>query len=101
MRLVVALTLILSACRGDPVKCDLACRNYATLMYWKKADAEIAAAPADQRDALRKRHLGQFSSLLEGGIDQCVSQCESARNATQVECWIEAKTADQALACNK
>lgn len=107
MRLVGALTLALTlalalcACKGDPVKCDQGCRNFATLAYWKTADAAIAAAPVDQRDALRKHYLGKFESMLESGIDACVSQCKSAGNTEQIDCMIEAKTADQALACTK
>jgi hypothetical protein len=101
MRLAVALALVVCACRGDPVKCDQGCRNYATLVYWKAADAEIAAAPAAQRDAVRKRFLGKFDSMLENGVDVCIGQCQSAGNTTQIDCMIEAKTADQALACTK
>src|SRR5262249_19566349 len=73
MRLVPALTLLaltlLGACKGDAQKCDTGCRNFATLRYWKAADAEVAAAPADQRDALRKQKLGEFDQKLESGID--------------------------------
>jgi hypothetical protein len=105
MRLVLAVTLVvavaLGACRGDPVKCDQGCRNFAKLVYWKNADAEIAALPADQRDAARKDHLGKFQRDLEGGIDTCVSQCQSANDMVTVDCWIAAKSADQALACSK
>jgi hypothetical protein len=101
MRLVLALTLFLCACKGDAQKCETGCRNFATLMYWKNADAEVAAAPADQRDALRKRKLGEFDSKLENGIDMCVSQCQSANNDADVECWIAAKTGDQAAECLK
>ena len=101
MRLAVALALVICACRGDPVKCDQGCRNFATLAYWKHADEQVAAAPVDQRDALRKRMLGKFDSELENGVDMCISQCQSANNADQVDCMIEAKTGDQALACVK
>lgn len=107
MRLAIALALAsmvvsivaLGACRGDPVKCDQGCRNYATLVYWKQAEAKIAAAPADQRDAVRKRHHDEFDSYLEQGLAVCVSQCQSANNTNQIECMIAAKTADQATAC--
>jgi hypothetical protein len=101
MRLVLALTLLLGACKGDAVKCEQGCRNFATLVYWKHADAEINAAPPDKRDALRKRKLGEFDSKLENGIDMCVSQCQSANNTDDIDCMIAAKTADQALACTK
>lgn len=101
MRLVLALTLLLCACKGDAQKCDTGCRNFATLVYWKDVDAEVAAAPADQRDALRKRRLGEFDSKLENGIDMCVSQCQSANNEADIDCLIAAKTADQATKCLK
>jgi hypothetical protein len=101
MRLVLAFAVALCACKGDPVQCDQGCRNFATLVYWKNADAAIAAAPADQRDALRKRMLGKFDSELENGVDGCISQCQSANNSAQLECMIAAKTADQAIACTK
>jgi hypothetical protein len=103
MRLAVALVLAsivaLGACRGDPVKCDQGCRNYATLVYWKQADAKIAATPADQRDAVRQRYHADFDSYLEKGIAVCVTQCQSANNTDQTDCMIAAKTADQAKAC--
>jgi hypothetical protein len=102
MRLVaLTLVLVLCACKGDPVKCDQGCRNFATLAYWKTADAEIAAAPPEERDALRKRHLGKFEQMLASGIDGCITQCRSAGNTDQIDCMIAAKTADQALACTK
>lgn len=99
MRLVVLLSLLLCACKGDMQKCEQACRNYGTLVYWKHADAEIAAAPEAQRDALRKKKLGQFDSKLENGVDMCTTQCQSANNDADMECMIAAKTADQAIAC--
>jgi hypothetical protein len=101
MRLALALTLLLAACKGDAQKCDTGCRNFATLVYWKNVDAEIAAAPASQRDGLRKRRLGEFDSKLENGIDMCVSQCQSANNETDIDCMIAAKTADQVSKCLK
>lgn len=101
MRLVVLLGVLLSACKGDQLKCEQACRNYGTLVYWQRADAEIAAAPAGERDALRKRRLGEFDSKLENGVDMCVSQCQSANNEKDMDCMIAAKTADQAKACVK
>jgi hypothetical protein len=106
MRLVLgstllALALFLGACKGDAQKCETGCRNFATLVYWKDVDAEVAAAPADQRDALRKRRLGEFGSKLENGIGMCISQCQSANNDADLECMIAAKTADQVAGCLK
>jgi hypothetical protein len=97
--LVVAVAAILCACKGDPVKCDQACRNFATLVYWKNADGQIAAEPEATRDALRKRLVGEFASRLEAGIDTCTTQCQSAHNSVTIDCMIAAKTGDQALAC--
>jgi hypothetical protein len=97
--LILALVVALGACRGDPVKCDQACRNYATLVYWKQAEAKIVAAPADQRDAVRKQYHADFDSYMEKGLPVCVSQCQSANNSDQNDCMIAAKTGDQALAC--
>lgn len=91
--------LFLAACHGDRQKCETACRNYGTLLYWDLSDKEINAAPADQRDALRKRKLGEFSSKLENGIDLCVNQCSSANNDKMTDCMIAAKTADDAKKC--
>ncbi|HEX4419256.1 MAG TPA: hypothetical protein VH165_15195 [Kofleriaceae bacterium] len=104
MRLDLAMMLLLGvvgACKGDPVKCEQGCRNFATLVYWKNADAEIAHAPADQRDALRKKKLGELDKQLERGLDMCVTQCQSANNTDDIDCLVGAKTADQALACMK
>ena len=102
MRLAVALTLLglgLGGCKGDARKCETACRNYAPLLYWKVADAEIAAAPADQRDRMRKHKLAEFDSKLENGVDDCVTKCQSANNEKQIDCISAAKTADAAEAC--
>jgi hypothetical protein len=100
MRLALVLALLV-ACKGDPIKCDQACRNFATLVYWKTADAEIAKLPPDQRDALRKTKLAEFNKYVEAGIDQCVTQCQSANNESQLDCMIAAHTGDQAQSCLK
>jgi hypothetical protein len=101
MRWLFVLVLAAAACKGNPEKCDKACRNYATLIYWKQADAEIAAAPAEQREELRKQKLAKFSTDLEHGINMCTSQCTSATTTSdsQADCLIEAKTAEQAKDC--
>ncbi len=99
--LVLVLLVTASGCKGDAQKCEQACRNFATLVYWKNADKEVADAPADKRDALRRRRLGEFDSHLENGVDVCISQCQSANNDEQIDCMIGAKNADQALGCVK
>ena len=92
-----------SGCKGDPVKCESACRNYVQLVYWQKADAEIAAAPAAQRDALRKQKLAAFAADIETdqNLNMCTNRCISAGNKTQINCLNEAKTAEQAVSCVK
>ena len=97
----VALVTPLFGCKGDPVKCESACRNYAKLIYWDKADAEIAAAPPAQRDELRKQKLAKFSADLEEGVNMCTNRCISAGNDKQIDCLNAAKTAAQARDCVK
>jgi hypothetical protein len=102
MRTPVAVLLLAAACsHGDPVQCDQACRNYATLKFWKDAETEIAAAPVAKRDELRKQKAAKFAADLEAGAEMCTSRCVSANNKDQNTCLIEAKTFDQAAACVK
>jgi hypothetical protein len=96
---LLLLAFALTACKGDPVKCEQAARNFATLTYWGKANAEIAKLPAEQRASARKDRLGKFTNELETRIDLIVSQCQSANNDDQIDCMIAAKTAAQALEC--
>lgn len=99
--LLIAACVFGLGCKGNPVKCEQACRNYATLIYWKGADAEIAAAPVEKREAMRKEKLAKFSADLEAGSTMCTSRCISANNDKQVDCLIAAKTAEQASECVK
>jgi hypothetical protein len=96
----LCLTAALAAgCKGDPVKCDQACRNYFTLLYWSNADPIIAAAPPDERDAMRKQKLGEFEAQITRGIDVCSTQCMSANDEKDVDCMLDAKTAPAVKAC--
>ncbi len=99
--LVIAafVSVSVGACKGDAQKCEQAARNYATLLYWKKADADIAAAPEAEREGLRKKKLGELTNALEKDIDFFVSQCQSANNDDQVDCMIAAKTAEAVAKC--
>jgi hypothetical protein len=100
--IALALALIAGAgCRVDAQQCDQACRNAMHLAYWKAADQEIAAAAADQRDALRQQKLSEFTRKVESGIDGCVLRCQSARDQAAVDCLIAARTAEQAQACSR
>lgn len=98
---VVTLLAGLAACKGDRGKCEEACRNFATLSYWAKADAQIAAAPPEQREALKKRKLAEFTHQLETGVEMCINQCASANNDDQTDCMIAAKTSEAVMACVK
>jgi hypothetical protein len=101
MRLVilVAIGLLCGACKADRQRCEQAARNYATLMFWKKADAEIAKEPPDRRATIRKRKMAEFTAGLEAQIDTVVAQCQNANNDDQIDCMIAAKTAEEALEC--
>ena len=72
-----------------------------SLAYWKATDLEIAAAAADQRDALRKQKLSEFTRKVETGIDGCVLRCQSAHDQAAIDCLIAARTAEQAQACSR
>ncbi|MBX3161340.1 MAG: hypothetical protein KF773_35585 [Deltaproteobacteria bacterium] len=98
-RLALVLALALAACRGDAEKCELACRNYYTLTFWDKADAEIAKLPAADQEQARSKMLAKFTSDIENGVIGCIGQCQSANNTEQTECMIAAKTASAAKAC--
>jgi hypothetical protein len=101
LAVLAAGALGLGACKGDRGKCETACRNYGTLLYWDISDKEIEKAPPGEREALRKKKLAEFSSQLENGVDVCINQCSSANNDKQIDCMIAAKTAAEATKCTK
>jgi hypothetical protein len=96
---VALVTSALAGCKGDPVQCEAAIRNYTSLVYWDKADQEIAAAAEADRAKLRADKLATYERQLAGGIDTLTSQCVSAHNDKEVQCMIDAKTAADAHAC--
>jgi hypothetical protein len=103
MRWLFALCLVFmtgcGACKGDPEKCDQACRNYAELVFWDQANAEIEELPVAERDAARKQKMAEFATNLEKGVDLCTSKCVSANNTDDMNCLIEAKSAKAAKDC--
>lgn len=100
MRLALVFLVAIAACKkGDPVKCDTACRNYAQLTFWHQHDAEIAAAPPEQREELRKKLLADFTRGMERGLDLCTTKCVDANYDKDVECWMNAKTYEQLEKC--
>ena len=100
MRLGLLFVLLLAACNKSNVqKCDLGCRNYFKLHYWKDADAEIAAAPPEQRDAVRAQKNAEYDDRMMKNLDLCVTKCQSGADQKRVQCWIDATTAEQAEKC--
>ena len=97
---VLAFATAVLGCKGDRNKCEAACRNYATLVYWEKTDAEIAAAPEAERENLKKKKLSEFTNYLEQGVDLCVNQCSSANNDEQIECMTNAKSGPEVAKCS-
>lgn len=97
----LALVLFVLGCKGDPDKCESACRNFAQLVYWEQAEQEIAAVPVAERDALRKQKMGEFSHNLSKGVDMCSSKCMSANHTQDIDCLNKAKTAKEARNCTK
>ncbi len=99
---VVAGALALSACKKPKAEdCEAALRNWFTLVYWETAEKEIAAAPADQRDALRAAKLADRDHKLAEGMDLGIRQCRAAGDFKGVKCMKEARTATQAKACRE
>jgi hypothetical protein len=68
-------------------------------VFWEQAEQEIAAAPVTERDALRKKKMGEFSHNLSKGVDMCSSKCMSANHTQDIDCLINAKTAKEAKSC--
>jgi hypothetical protein len=99
--LAVLAVLAAAGCKGDPVRCESAIRNYTTLVYWDTADKDIAAAPEADRAKLRTSKLAEYETTLANGIDTLTSQCVSANNDTQVQCMIDAKNAKVARTCTE
>ena len=102
MRWLATLCLVFVAgctCKGDPDKCDRACRNYAELVFWDAANPEIEKLPVAERDAARKQKMAELANNLAKGVDLCTSKCVSANNKADTDCLIAATTAAAAKAC--
>ena len=85
---------------ADKPRCERACRNFATLKFWERADGEIAALPQADRAAARAAKADELATKVAAGIDVCVSSCLSANNPEQTACWGDAKTVAQLSACD-
>src|SRR5689334_20301168 len=96
---VVAAALGLGACGASGADCDKACRNYFTLHYWEDADKEIAKAPPEQREAIRKQKVEALEERMQNGLGMCTSQCKEAADGDESKCMINAKTVKEIEAC--
>jgi hypothetical protein len=101
MRVALLLTLLLAACNKPKVQdCDKATRNYFKLKYWEEAEAQIAAAPESEREALRIQKQEELEPRMMRNIDLAVNKCVSGANNHRVQCWIKATTVKEAEACH-
>lgn len=102
---VLALVLVLAAAPGckrpSAESCEEALRNYASLLYWEQAEVEIAAAPPEKRDQLRREKLADRDQKIEEGMTLGISQCRAARDFEGVKCMKAATTPAQARACRE
>jgi hypothetical protein len=100
-RIALLLGLVASAaCRkADYGKCQTAVKNFATLQFWSTVEAEIAAAPAESRPALRAQKVAELEQKLAAGIDMAISQCQAANNDDQIACMTKATTWAEARKC--
>lgn len=97
--LVLAVALGAGCSRPSATDCEAALRNWFTLMYWEKAEQEIAAAPPAERDALRAAKAADKEKQLAAGMELGVMQCRGARDHEGVKCMKAATTAAQARKC--
>ena len=84
----------------DAAGCERACRNFATLRYWQRADAELAARPDADRAAARAQKTSELEAKLAAGAAACAKTCLEANNAVQTACIAGATAAEQLDACN-
>ena len=96
---IVLVALVVGCSRPSAKDCEEGLRNWFTLVYWDKAEKEIAEAPPEKREALRAEKVKEKDRQLEAGITLGINQCRSSRDKDGVKCMKEAKTAAQALKC--
>ena len=84
----------------DAAACDRACRNFATLRYWARADAQLATVPAADRASARIEHEAELTRQLAAGVEACVEGCLGAGNAVQTACLASASSVEQLAACD-
>ncbi|MBL0214250.1 MAG: hypothetical protein IPQ07_10220 [Myxococcales bacterium] len=83
----------------NDASCGHACRNFATLRFWARADPAIAALPAGDQAAERTKQATLFASQVEAGLPACVEACIAANNGVQTACIAKATSIDQLASC--
>lgn len=97
---VLLLAVAPAGCSRPSAKdCEETIAKWFTMIYWEKAEAEIAAAPADQRESMRQAKSAEHALQLKGGMDLGVMQCRGARDHDFVKCMKDASNATQARKC--
>lgn len=84
----------------DAASCEKACRNFARLKYWERADAEIAALPAADQAAARTAKTGDYAKQLDAGLPSCIESCVNANNGAQTACIAKATSVADLAACD-
>lgn len=96
---LVLLSGFVTGCKGDREKCMQATQRYAEIVYWEKANEEIAKLPAEERDRERKRRIVAFNREIDEQLDFRVQQCIAANADGQADCIIASKTRADAMKC--
>lgn len=79
--------------------CERACKNFAQLKYWERADAEISALPAGDQAPAKAQKISELATRLDAGMPACVSTCIESNNATQTACIAAAASVGALRAC--
>jgi hypothetical protein len=99
LAVLLTLSLVVGCSRPSAKDCEEAIRNWYTLVFWEKAEQEIAAAPPEKRDQMRIDKSKEKDAMLEKGITLAINQCRSSRDKDGVKCMKAASTAAEAKKC--
>jgi hypothetical protein len=79
--------------------CERACKNFAQLKYWERADAEISSLPVADQTGARARKSSELETQLAAGLPTCVATCIESNNSTQTACIAAAASVGDLGAC--
>ncbi|CAN5797020.1 hypothetical protein BH11MYX3_BH11MYX3_42150 [soil metagenome] len=79
--------------------CERACKNFAQLKYWARADVEISALPVGEQAAVRAQKRSELQTEIEAGLPACVATCIESNNSTQTACIAGAASIRDLGAC--